>query len=148
LYLVNRSGNRPSVEGAAERFDQARRLCREAGFQRLTFRGDTFTQTRHQDRWDADGVRFVFGRDASANVVVSKNSIGTPQCRVRTRVGGRQDPSGLRMTGVRASDTLPLCLRSRSRLRILLVALAGWINEQQRDASTICVRRIACSETT
>lgn len=70
LYLVNRSGNRPSAEGAAERFDQAHTLCRDAGFRRVTFRGDTdFTQTRHLDRWDADGVRFVFGCDARANVV-------------------------------------------------------------------------------
>jgi hypothetical protein len=70
LYLVNRSGNRPSAEGAAERFDQAATLCREAGFRRITFRGDTdFTQTRHLDRWDAAGVRFVFGCDARANVI-------------------------------------------------------------------------------
>ena len=70
LFLVNRSGNRPSAEGAAERFDQAGALCRTAGFQRLTFRGDTdFTQTRHLDRWDAAGVRFVFGCDARANLI-------------------------------------------------------------------------------
>ena len=70
LFLVNRSGNRPSSEGAAERFDQARALCRDAGFRRITFRGDTdFTQTRHLDRWDVDGVRFVFGYDARANVI-------------------------------------------------------------------------------
>ena len=70
LYLVNRSGNRPSSEGAAERFDQARALCADAGFRRITFRGDTdFTQTRHLDRWDTDGVRFVFGCDARANLV-------------------------------------------------------------------------------
>ena len=70
LFLINRSGNRPSAEGAAERFDQARTLCRDAGFRRITFRGDTdFSQTRHLDRWDADGVRFVFGYDARANVI-------------------------------------------------------------------------------
>jgi hypothetical protein len=70
LFLVNRSGNRPSAEGAAERFDQARTLCRDAGFRRITFRGDTdFSQTCHVDRWDADGVRFVFGYDARANVI-------------------------------------------------------------------------------
>jgi len=70
LFLVNRRGNRPSSEGAAERFDQASALCREAGFQRITFRGDTdFTQTRHLDRWDAEGVRFVFGCDARANLI-------------------------------------------------------------------------------
>ena len=70
LWLVNRSGNRPSSEGAAERLDQAHALCRDAGFQRVTFRGDTdFSQTPHLDRWDADGVRFVFGYDARANLI-------------------------------------------------------------------------------
>jgi Transposase DDE domain group 1 len=70
LFLVNRSGNRPSAEGAAERFDQAQALCRAAGFRRITFRGDTdFSQTEHLDRWDADGVRFVFGYDARANLI-------------------------------------------------------------------------------
>jgi hypothetical protein len=70
LFLVNRSGNRPSSEGAAERFDQARTLCREAGFQRITFRGDTdFSQTQHLDRWDGEGVRFLFGYDASVGLI-------------------------------------------------------------------------------
>ena len=70
LYLVNRSGNRPSHEGAAERLDQAAALCRRGGFRRITFRGDTdFTQTRHLDRWDAEGIRFVFGSDARRNVI-------------------------------------------------------------------------------
>jgi hypothetical protein len=70
LFLVNRSGNRPSAEGAAERFDQAQALCRAAGFRRITFRGDTdFSQTHHLDRWNADGVRFVFGYDARANLM-------------------------------------------------------------------------------
>jgi hypothetical protein len=69
LYLVNRSGNRPSHEGAAERLDQAYALCRRGGFRKVTFRGDTdFTQTRHLDRWDAQGVRFVFGIDATATL--------------------------------------------------------------------------------
>lgn len=70
LYLINRRGNRPSSEGAAERFDHARALCQDAGFRRITFRGDTdFSQTEHLDRWDAAGVRFVFGYDARANLI-------------------------------------------------------------------------------
>jgi hypothetical protein len=65
LYVVNRSGNRPSSEGAAKRFDQSIDLCREAGFRQITLRGDTdFSLTREFDRWTADGVRFVFGFDA------------------------------------------------------------------------------------
>lgn len=70
LYLVNRSGNRPSHEGAAERLDQAFALCRRAGFRGITARGDTdFTQTQHLDRWDAQQVRFVFGCDARENLI-------------------------------------------------------------------------------
>jgi hypothetical protein len=70
LYLVNRSGNRPSHEGAAERFDQSIALCRRAGFRKVLLRGDTdFTHTTHLDRWDADGVGFVFGIDAMPNLV-------------------------------------------------------------------------------
>jgi hypothetical protein len=70
LYLVNRSGNRPSHEGAAPRLDQAAELCRRAGFRRITFRGDTdFTQTRHLDDWDAKRIRFVFGCDARSNLI-------------------------------------------------------------------------------
>jgi len=76
LFLINRSGNRPSAEGAAERFDQARTLCQAAGFRRITFRGDTdFSQTRHLDRWTMDGVRFVFGYDARATVIRSADAL-------------------------------------------------------------------------
>jgi hypothetical protein len=69
LFLVNRSGNRPSHEHAAEYLDRAIALCRRGGFRRVTIRGDTdFTQTKHLDRWDTDGVRFLFGIDARANL--------------------------------------------------------------------------------
>jgi len=70
LYLVNRRGSRPSGEGAAERFDQAIELCRKAGFRRILLRGDTdFTQTAHLDRWDGQGVEFLFGIDALPKLV-------------------------------------------------------------------------------
>jgi hypothetical protein len=70
LYLVNRSGNRPSSEGAARRLDQSIALCRRAGFREILLRGDTdFTQSGELDRWDADGVEFLFGIDAMPNLV-------------------------------------------------------------------------------
>jgi Transposase DDE domain group 1 len=70
LYVVNRSGNRPSHEGAAEYFDKAIALCRRAGFRQIRLRGDTdFSQTAHLDRWDEAGdVWFVFGINAMANL--------------------------------------------------------------------------------
>lgn len=69
LFIVNRSGNRPSHEGAAEYLDRAVRLCRQAGFRKITLRGDTdFTQTKYLDAWNADGVQFIFGIDAMPNL--------------------------------------------------------------------------------
>jgi hypothetical protein len=70
LFIANRSGNRPSHEGATAYFDQAVHLCREAGFKRILLRGDTdFTQSKELDRWDADHVEFIFGIDAMPNLV-------------------------------------------------------------------------------
>jgi hypothetical protein len=47
LYLLNRSGNRPSHEEAAAYLDKSLALCRRAGFKSVLLRGDTdFTQTR------------------------------------------------------------------------------------------------------
>jgi hypothetical protein len=70
LFLLNRSGNRPSHERADVYLDKAAALCRRAGFRKITYRGDTkFTQTKHLDRWDTDGIRFIFGIDARANLV-------------------------------------------------------------------------------
>lgn len=69
LYLFNRSGARPSYDGAAEYFDRAVQLCRRAGFRKVRLRGDTdFSQTTHLDRWDDDEVLFVFGFDAMPNL--------------------------------------------------------------------------------
>ena len=66
LRLRNRSGNRPSQEGAAPLFDECIVLCREAGFRKILLGGDTkFSQTKHLDRWHEQGdVRFIFGLDA------------------------------------------------------------------------------------
>jgi Transposase DDE domain group 1 len=64
LRLVNRSGNRPSHEGAAAKFDEGIALCRAAGFRSIRLRGDTdFSQTQHLDRWHKQGVVFCFGLD-------------------------------------------------------------------------------------
>ncbi len=69
LYLVNRSGNRPSHEHAEVYLDKAAALCRRAGFRKIPYRGDTdFTQTKRPDRRDGDGVRSVFGVAAMANL--------------------------------------------------------------------------------
>lgn len=70
LYLRQAGANRPSHEGVVELFDRAVALVRAAGFTEIRLRGDTdFALTAQFDRWDADGVAFVFGYDARANLV-------------------------------------------------------------------------------
>ena len=70
LTLLNRPGNRPSHEGAAEAAGDALRLCFGAGFRRVLLRGDTdFTQTKHLDDWTDDPrVQFIFGINVMANL--------------------------------------------------------------------------------
>ncbi len=76
LYLINRSGNRPSRENAWFYLDLAIERCRKAGFRRIVLRGDTdFSQTEHLDRWDSGGVKFVFGVDAMPNLVQSAENL-------------------------------------------------------------------------
>jgi hypothetical protein len=69
LSIVNRSGNRPSEEGAAAELDRAIDLCRRGGFRKIRLRGDTaFSQTQHLDGWHEEGVLFQFGYDAYPNL--------------------------------------------------------------------------------
>ena len=67
LRLVNRSGNRPSHEGAPALFDECIALCRAAGFKKILLRGDTdFSQTQYLDGWhEQRDVRFIFGLDVT-----------------------------------------------------------------------------------
>jgi hypothetical protein len=70
LWVLNRPGNRPSHEGAPELFDESIELMRRAGFEDILLRGDTdFSLTAHFDKWNEQGVRFVFGYDTSKNLV-------------------------------------------------------------------------------
>jgi len=71
LYLVNRSGNRPSHERADEYLDKAVTLCRRGGFKSILLRGDTdFMQTWKLDGWDQAGdITFIFGADARKEMI-------------------------------------------------------------------------------
>ncbi|MFW5915084.1 MAG: IS1380 family transposase [Planctomycetota bacterium] len=69
LYLVNRSGNRPSHDGAAPWIDRAAELTSRF-FTRSIVRGDTdFSLTANFDRWTDSELGFVFGYDAKPNLV-------------------------------------------------------------------------------
>lgn len=76
LFTCNRPGNEPSHSGAADYLDAAIALVREGGFKQVRLRGDTdFSLTRHFDRWDADGVEFVFGMDANPAFVARAKAL-------------------------------------------------------------------------
>ena len=84
LFLLNRSGNRPSQERAGEYLNKAVALCIRANFRKILLRGDTriaenkdldlwddrvlprdgttIAETENLDSWDdAGNIRFIFG---------------------------------------------------------------------------------------
>lgn len=92
LRIVNRSGNRPSQEGAAVEADRAIELCRKAGFRRIVLRGDTaFTQTLHLDCWHTAGVKFLFGMKAYGGLVEIAENVANQQWKRLPR-SPRYDP--------------------------------------------------------
>jgi hypothetical protein len=119
LFIVNRSGNRPSHEGAPEYFARAIALCRRAGWQDVLLRGDTdFSQTKYFDRWDADGVRFVFGYDASQPMMARADAVEEAEYRELVRRADeahaarlpRAKPPWVKEQIVRARGFRNLCL--------------------------------------
>ena len=82
LYLVNRPGNVVSHEGCVPWIDRAIKLVAPYAAQ-ITLRGDTdFTLSAELDRWDEQGVKFIFGMDAHPKVVnlaeALPNRLGSP----------------------------------------------------------------------
>jgi hypothetical protein len=121
LSIVNRSGNRPSHEGAAAEVDRCLQVCFGGGFRKVLLRGDTdFSQTEHLDRWNADNrVQFIFGYDAMPNVVALAEQLPAlawkkldrePPYRVKTRP--RRRPADVKEQVVRQRGFENLRLRS------------------------------------
>lgn len=102
LYIVNRPGNAPSSQGAAEYFDRALKHVL-AVFDKATLRGDTdFSQTRYLDAWDKTGrVRFVFGYDCieavrqRAQQLVSWSRLSRPK-RYEVKTRPRRRPANIK----------------------------------------------------
>ena len=81
LYLVNRSGNAPSHDGAGPWIDRAIGLVKPHADQ-VHLRGDTdFSLTGKFDEWDQAGVTFNFGMDASPKLVALAQSLSEAQWR-------------------------------------------------------------------
>jgi hypothetical protein len=147
LYLVNRSGNRPSHEQADEYLDRAVALCRRAGFRQVLLRGDTdFTQTRHLDRWDEDGVRFLFGIDAMPNLVEHAENL--PQsawkplsrpARYEVKTTPRQRPDNVKEQVVRQRQFTNIRLLSEEVAECSYRPTACRWKRGKRSCSTTCV---------
>jgi len=66
--------------GAAPQIDASIAVCRAAGFRSFRIRGDTdFTQTQHLDRWDEEGLGFIFGFDAGPVLVKAAQNLHAPR---------------------------------------------------------------------
>jgi hypothetical protein len=138
LFIVNRSGNRPSYEGAADYLDKAIALCRSAGFTDILLRGDTdFSQTEHLDRWTTDGVRFVFGYDARKNLKEQADGLPTA------------DFEELQRRAKRAFVEADKCRARPRRIKEEIVRAKGYKNIRLRseDLAEFDYRPTACDRT-
>lgn len=76
LSIANRPGNETSHQGAAWYMDRAIDQVLSGGFKRARLRGDTaFSLTQNFDRWDGEGVEFVFGYNATKKLVERAESV-------------------------------------------------------------------------
>jgi Transposase DDE domain group 1 len=121
LSILNRSGNRPSHEGAAAEVDRCLAVCFRGGFRRVLLRGDTdFSQTEHLDRWNADDrIRFIFGYDCHANLVEITENLPSPEWkplqrppRYQVATQPRQRPDNVKDAVVKRREFETLRLRS------------------------------------
>jgi hypothetical protein len=87
LRIINRSGNRPSHEGAADEVDRVIALCLKAGFLKIVLRGDTdFTQTKKLDEWSSNpAVGFVFGMDVNNHIHIRADDLPEKSWKVLKR---------------------------------------------------------------
>ena len=91
LYVVNRSGNRPSHDGAVPWIDKAVALALKGDYKKARLRGDTdFSLTANFDRWSDAGVEFVFGIDAKASFVERAKALPGCQWRRMPRKRGKR----------------------------------------------------------
>jgi hypothetical protein len=131
LFLLNRSGNRPSQERAGEYLNKAVALCLRAGFRKILLRGDTriaenkdldpwdeqilpqdgtaIAETENLDSWDdAGNIRFVFGY-AAYDILKAKADELPPQAysflerppRYTIKTSPRQQPERVKAELVR-----------------------------------------------
>ena len=136
LRIVNRSGNRPSHEGAAAECDGVIAQLRAAGFRNILLRGDTdFSQTARLDRWDEGGIVFHFGYDAMPNLVEIADDLALSQWKRLTRAP--------RST----VETQPRAKPERVKERIVVEREFKNIVLKSEDVAEFDYRPVACKKT-
>lgn len=79
LFIVNRSGNRPSQDECGVWLDRAANLCKSAGFEKIRFRGDSaFALTEHFDTWNSKGIYFVFSNASHPHLIDGAEAFDEP----------------------------------------------------------------------
>jgi len=107
LYLGLLGANRPSHEGVVDYFDRAIALCRQAGFTQIRLRGDTdYALSTQFDRWDQDGVKFVFGLDARKNLVTRADTVDEEMYHELVKRADRQIATRPRTRPVNVKDQI------------------------------------------
>ena len=105
---------------------------------KVTLRGDTdFTQTKHLDRWDADGVRFVFGIDARQNCLKDWAE-DLPAWGVQ-----RAEASGL---GIRSRPHLGVAHRKDHKTPIVVARQYETIRLKGEEVAEFEYRPVACKQ--
>jgi hypothetical protein len=136
LSVVNRSGNRPSHEGAAAEVDRALKVCLDGGFRKVLLRGDTdFSQTTHLDRWAADArVQFIFGLDATPAQQVRADDLPADAWKPLQRPARYQ------------VQTQPRCRPERVKEKIVRERAFKNIRLQSEDVAEFSYRPLACQK--
>ncbi len=108
LRIVNRAGNRPSHEGAAEALEAAIATCLRGGFAKVLLRGDTdFSQTEHLDRWHETGkIQFVFGYNSLTNLQALADELPASAWKKLHRPARYQAVTGLRYRPDNVKDAI------------------------------------------
>ena len=105
LFLGLLGANRPSHEGVVPLYEQAVALCRKAGYRDILLRGDSdYSLTGQFDRWDDDGVRFVFGYDTRKNLVKRAEGCGDDMYQELVAKADRQIATKARPRPVNVKD--------------------------------------------
>ena len=117
LYLVNRPGNAPSHQGAAEWIDKAIDLVAPHA-PRVCLRGDTdFSLTAHFDAW-AQRVDFVFGMDNSTALRSRAEALDESRWARLERPAAYQNATG--QVRARRADTKAAIVTEREYLNLQL----------------------------